>query len=52
MAAVSTAIAREAGVGKSTLYRWFRLGASGDARFAPLVARMKAVRESRAFWGL
>jgi hypothetical protein len=33
-----TAAAREAGVGKSTRYRWYRLGESADARFAPLVA--------------
>jgi hypothetical protein len=45
-----TAAAKEAGVGKSTLYRWYRLGESGDARFAPLVARMKAIRERGSFW--
>jgi hypothetical protein len=42
-----TVAAREAGVGKSTLYRWYRLGENGDARFAPLVARMKVSVRSR-----
>jgi hypothetical protein len=45
-----TAAAKEAGVRKSTLYRWYRLRESGDARFAPLVARMKAVREHHPWW--
>jgi len=38
--------ARKAGIGKSTLFRWLRLGQQGDERFAPLVARMKALQES------
>jgi hypothetical protein len=27
--------ARKAGIGKSTLFRWLRLGQAGDKRFAP-----------------
>jgi hypothetical protein len=42
--------AKEAGIGKSTLNRWFRRGMAGDDRFAPLVARMKAVRNPFSIW--
>jgi hypothetical protein len=42
--------ARKAGIGKSTLNRWFRLGVAGDKRFAPLVTRMKAIQENN--WSL
>ncbi len=47
-----TDVAKAAGVGKSTLYRWYRLGESGDARFAPLATALKAARESEAFWSV
>ena len=41
---------RKAGIGKSTLIRWFRLGEAGDKRFAPLVAQMKAIRQNWSLW--
>ncbi|MGO9466538.1 MAG: hypothetical protein ACLQVF_20545 [Isosphaeraceae bacterium] len=47
-----TDVAKAAGVGKSTLYRWYRLGESGDARFVPLATALKAARESDAFWSV
>ncbi len=42
--------ARKAGIGKSTLSRWLRLGQEGDKRFAPLVARMNAIQENWSLW--
>jgi hypothetical protein len=42
--------ARKAGIGKSTLFRWLRLGQAGDKRFAPLVARMTAIQENWSSW--
>jgi hypothetical protein len=43
--------ARKAGIGKSTLNRWLRFGQMGDKRFAPLVARLKAIQENcRSLW--
>jgi hypothetical protein len=38
--------ARRAGIGKISLFRWPRLGQMGDKRFAPLVARVKAIQEN------
>ena len=42
--------AREAGIGKSTLFRWLRLGQSGDKRFATLAARVEALRKDWLSW--
>src|SRR5208282_5599104 len=47
-----TDTAKAVGVGKSTLYRWYRLGESGDARFAPLAFALKTARESHSFWSV
>ena len=39
--------AKQAKVGKSTLYRWLRLAEEGDPRFAPL---LPLVEEPRGPW--
>jgi hypothetical protein len=42
--------ARRAGIGKSTIFRWLRLGQQGDPRFACLVKRMTAIQANWSGW--